>query len=123
MQVFFAPQAYQFLTRLYKEYSLAGGAPNSPAQEPTKACSCALRRMVVVISGVQLKHCVDPLALIECLNLFCVLPDTSQKWVTGLALLVSQGEVHAVRQTLWLMGENVLFHAGKPKRARHTANP
>ena len=52
MQVISAPQAYQFLARLYKEYSLAGGGPNSPAQEPTKTCSCALYRMIVVITRI-----------------------------------------------------------------------
>ena len=30
-QEVFSSQTYQFLTRLYKEYSLAGGGPNSPA--------------------------------------------------------------------------------------------
>ena len=46
----FSSQAYQFLTHLYKEYSLAGGGPNSPAQEPTKIRSCALRSTIVVIA-------------------------------------------------------------------------
>ena len=61
MQGLFSSQAYQFLTRLYKEYSLARGGVSSPAQEPTKAYSCALRSMVIVIAWVQVKHGVDAL--------------------------------------------------------------
>lgn len=76
MQVVFSFQAYQFLARLYKEYSLAGRGGASPAQEPTKACSCAFHSLVIVIAWIQLKHCVDPLALIEGLDLLCILPDT-----------------------------------------------
>ena len=123
MQVVFSLQAYQFLARLYKEYSLTGRGGASPAQEPTKACSCTLYSMVVVIARIQLEYRINPLALVKSMNLFCVLPDTSQKWVSSFVLLVAQRKVHVVRQTLWLMGENVLFHAGKPKRARHATNP
>ena len=123
MQVISTPQAYQFLARLNKEYSLAGGGPNSPAQEPTKACSCALHSMIVVITWIQLEHCVNSLGLIEGLNLFRVLPDISQKWVSGFILLVTQRKVHVVRQTLWLMGENVLLYSGKPERTGYATNP
>ena len=31
---------------------LLGGGSNSPAQEPTKACSCALHSMIVVIARI-----------------------------------------------------------------------
>ena len=75
--------------------------------------------MVVVVPRVQLKHRVDPLGLIEYLNLFCVLPDIPQNRIPGLALLISQGKVHTVRPTLWLVGEDVLLHAGKPEGAGH----
>ena len=47
---FLGSQAYQFLARLNKEYSPAGGGPNSPVQEPTKIRSCALRSTIVVIA-------------------------------------------------------------------------
>ena len=119
----FLSQAYQFLTRLYKEYSLAGGGPNSPAQEPTKACSSALCCMVVVVPRVQLKHRVDPLGLIECLNLFCVLPDIPQDLVSRFALLVTQGKVHTIWPPLRFMGEDILFHTGKPEGTGHAAHP
>ena len=121
MQVISAPQAYQFLARLNKEYSLAGGGPNSPAQEPTKTCSCALRSMVVVVPRVQPKHRVDPFVLEEGLDLFRVLTDASQDRVPGLALLISQRKVHTVRPMLWFMGEDILFHTWKPERAGHAA--
>ena len=115
----FSSQAYQFLARLYKEYSLAGGGPNSPAQEPIKACNCALHSMIVVIARIQLEYRINPLALVESMNLFCVLPDTSQKWVSSFVLLITQRKVHVVRQTLRLMEEDVLLYSGKPKRARY----
>lgn len=41
----FSSQACQFLTRLYKEYRLAGGGVTSSAQEPTKK---VLRQMIGV---------------------------------------------------------------------------
>ena len=106
----FSSQAYQFLTRLYKEYSLVGGGPNSPAQEPTKACSGAIHSMIVVVPRVQLKDRVDPFVLEEGLDIFRVLADASQDRVPGLALLISQRKVHAVRPMLWFMGEDILFH-------------
>lgn len=119
MQVISTPQAYQFLARLNKEYSLAGRGGASPAQEPAKASGGALRSMVVVATRILLKHRVDPLALIEGLNLLRILPDAPQDWVPGLALLVPQGEVDAVRPAFGLMGEEVLLHAGKPEGAGH----
>ena len=119
MQVISTPQAYQFLARLNKEYSLAGRGGASPAQEPAKASGGALHRMVVVISGVQLKHRVDSLGLIEGLNLFRILPDAPQNWVSGFALLVPQGEIYAVGPTLWLVKKDVLLHAGIPEGAGH----
>ena len=79
--------------------------------------------MIVVISGVQLKHCVDPFVLEEGLDLFRVLADASQDRVPGLALFISQRKVHVVRQTLWLMGENVLLYSGKPERTGYATNP
>ena len=109
-QEVFSSQAYQFLTRLYKEYSLVGGGPNSPAQEPTKACSGAIHSMIVVVPRVQLKDRVDPFVLEEGLDIFRVLADASQDRVPGLALLISQRKVHAVRPMLWFMGEDILFH-------------
>ena len=121
MQVFFAPQAYQFLTRLYKEYSLAGGGPNSPAQKPTKACSRTLHSTIVVVARIQLEYRINPLALVKDMNLFRVLSDTLKDRVPGLALLISQGKVHMIWPTLWFMGEDVLLHSGKPERSRHTA--
>ena len=69
-----------------------------------------------------MKHCVDPLALIEGLDIFRVLPNAAQDRVSGLALLVSQGEIYAVRPTLRLMGEDVLLHAGIPEGAGHAAH-
>ena len=111
----FSSQAYQFLTRLYKEYSLAGGGPNSPAQEPTKACSSALCCMVVVVPRVQLKHRVDPLGLIECLNLFCVLPDIPQDLVSRFALLVTQGKVHTIWPPLRFMEKIYSFTLGNQR--------
>ena len=75
--------------------------------------------MVVVISGIQLKHCVDSLDLIEGLNFFRILPDAPQNWVSGLAFLVPQGEIYAVGPMLWLVRKDVLFHAGIPEGAGH----
>ena len=89
MQVISTPQAYQFLARLNKEYSLAGGGPNSPAQEPTKACSCAFHSLVIVIAWIQLERCVNALATIEVVNLLCVLSNTLQNRVSGFAFLVT----------------------------------
>ena len=106
-----------------QEYRLAGRGRASPAQEPTKAGSGALRRVVVVVARVQLKHRVDPLVLIERLDLLRILPDIPQDRVPGLALLVSQGEVDAVWLALGLVGKDVLLHAGKPERAGHAAHP
>ena len=88
---------------------------------PTKACSCALHRMIVMVPRVQLKHCVDSLALIERLNLFRILPDAPQNWVSGFALLVTQREIYAVRPMLWLVGKDVLLHTGKPEGAGHAS--
>ena len=115
-QEVFSSQAYQFLARLYKEYSLERRGVTSSAQEPTKACSCALHRMIVVVTRIQLEYRINPLALVESMYLFCVLPDTSQKWVSSFVLLVTQRKVHAVRQTLWLMGADVLLYSRKPER-------
>ena len=118
-QEVFSSQAYQFLTRLYKEYSLVGGGPNSPAQEPTKACSGAINSMIVVVPRVQLKHRVDPFVLEEGLDIFRVLADASQDRVSGLALLISQRKVHTIWPLFRFMGEDILFHTWKPERAGH----
>ena len=115
----FLSQAYQFLTRLYKEYSLAGGEVTSPTQEPTKACGGALHRMVVVVPRVQLKHRVNPFVLEEGLDIFRVLADASQDRVSGLALLISQRKVHTIWPLFRFMGEDILFHTWKPERAGH----
>ena len=85
---------------------------------PTKACSCALHSSVIVIAWIQLEHCVNSLGLIEGLNLFHVLPDVPQNRVPGLTLLVSQGKVHVVRPTLWLVRKNVLLYSGKARENR-----
>ena len=61
----------------------------SPVQEPTKACSCAFHSLVIVIARIQLEHGVNALALIEGVNLLCVLSDTSQNRVSGFAFLVT----------------------------------
>lgn len=61
--------------------------------------------------------------MIEGLDLLRILPDAPQDWVPGLALLVPQGEVDAVRPALGLIGEEVLLHAGKPEGAGHAAHP
>ena len=79
--------------------------------------------MVVVVARIQLKYCVDPLVLIEGLDLLRVLSDAPQDGVPSLALLVSKGEVDAVRLALGLVGEDVLLHAGEPERAGHAAHP
>ena len=115
----FLSQAYQFLTCLYKEYSLAGSGGASPAQEPAKACSGAINSMIVVVPRVQLKHRVDPFVLEEGLDIFCVLADASQDRISGLALLISQRKVHAIWPLFRLMGEDILFHTWKPERAGH----
>ena len=93
------------------------------AQQPGDTGGGALRRVVVVVARVQLEYRVDPLVLIERLDLLRVLPDAPQDRVPGLALLVPQGEVDAVRPALGLMGEEVLPHAGKPEGAGHAAHP
>ena len=79
--------------------------------------------MIVVITWIQLEHCVNSLGLIEGPNLFRVLPDISQKWASSFILLVTQRKVHVVRQTLWLMGENVLLYSGKPERTGYATTP
>ena len=58
----FCPQAYQFLARLIKEYSLVGGGPNSPAQEPEKASGSAFYSLLpaeiqIVLIIVQQRNC------------------------------------------------------------------
>ena len=58
------------------------------AQQPGNAGGGALRRLVVVVTWIQLEHRIDPLVLIECLNLLRVLTDAPQDWVPSLALLV-----------------------------------
>ena len=95
---------------------------SSPKQPGNAGCG-ALYRMVVVVAWIQLKYCVDPLALIEGLDLLRVLSDTSQNRIAGFALLVPQGKIHTLRPALWFMGDDILFHAGKPKRAGYAANP
>ena len=122
MQVISAPQAYQFLARLNKEYGPEGGGLASPAQEPAKTGNCTFYSLVIVIAWIQLEHCVNALALIEGVNLLCVLSNTSQSRVSSFALLVPQGEIHAVRPALWLMGEDILLHSRKPERAGHAAH-
>ena len=77
--------------------------------------------MIVVVPRVQLKHRVDPFVLEEGLDIFRVLADASQDRVPGLALLISQRKVHAVRPMLWFMREDILFHTWKPERAGHAA--
>ena len=57
----------------------------------------------MVIAWIQLERCVNALASIEGVNLLCVLSDISQNLVSSFALLVTQGEIHAVRPALWLM--------------------
>ena len=88
IQVISVPQAYWFFERLIKEYSLTRGV-TSPAQEPTKACSCAFYSLVIVIAWIQLEHCVNALATIEVVNLLCVLSNTLQNRVSGFAFLVT----------------------------------
>lgn len=68
-----------------------------------------------------MKHRINPFALVESMNLFCVLSDTSQNRVSSFALLVTQGKVHTIWTSLWLMGEDVLLHSRKPKRAGDAA--
>lgn len=92
-----------------------------PAQKPGNASGSALCRVIVVVAWVYLKHCVDPLILIERPDLLRVLPDISQDRVPGLVLLVPKGEVDAVRLAFGLMGEDVLLHARKPERTGHAA--
>ena len=77
--------------------------------------------MIVVITWIQLEHCVNSLGLIECLNLFRVLSDIPQDWVPGLALLISQRKVHTIWPLFRFMGEDILFHAWKPERAGYAA--
>ena len=119
----FSSQAYQFLTRLYKEHSLAGGEVTSPTQEPTKACGGALHSLIIVIAWIQMERCVNALASIEGVNFLCVLSNISQNRVSSFTLFVPQGEIHAVWPTLWLVEEDIVFHSGKPERARHATNP
>ena len=83
------------------------------AQQPGNTGGGALRRMVVVVVRVQLEYCVDPLGLIERLDLLRVLPDAPQDGVPSLALLVSKGEVDAVRLALGFVGKDVLLHVRK----------
>lgn len=46
-----------------------------------------------------------------------------QDRILGFALLISQREIYAVRLVLWLIGEDVLLHAGKPEGAGYAAHP
>ena len=79
------------------------------------------RSVVMIIYWIQLDHCVDPPCLIEHLELFRVLLDTLKNRVPGLALHISQRKVHAIWPTLWLMGEDVPLHSGKPEKSKHAA--
>lgn len=94
---------------------------NSPAQEPTKACSYAFHSMIVVVIRIQMERRINSFIPIERLKLFRILPDTPQNRVSGFALLIPQRRVHTIRPTLWLTGEDVLLHAGKPEEAGHAA--
>ena len=58
--------------------------------KPANAGSCAFCGMVIVIAWVQLEYRINALALVEGMNLFCVLSDTLKNRVSGLALLISQ---------------------------------
>lgn len=55
-------------------------------QHPGDAGSGTLRRMIVVVARVQMKHRVNSLFLIEGLNFLYVLPSTPQDRTPGLAL-------------------------------------
>ena len=46
--------------------------------------------MVIVIAWIHLEYRVNALALVEGMNLFCVLLDTLKNRVFGLALLISR---------------------------------
>lgn len=76
-----------------------------------------------MVARVQLKYRVNFLAPIERLDLLCIPADAPQDRVPGLALLVSQREVDAVRQALGLVGKDVLLHAGEPEGTGHAAHP
>ena len=87
-KVFLGGQAYQFLARLIKEYSLTREV-TLLVQEPTRACSCAFYSLVIVIAWIQLEHCVNALALIEGVNLLCILSNISQNRVSSFAFFVT----------------------------------
>ena len=75
-----------------------------------------------MIAWIQLERCVNALASIEGVNFLCVLSNISQNRVSSFTLVVPQGEIHAVRPALWLMGEDILLHSRKPERAGHAAH-
>ena len=103
--------------------SLAGCDGNSAVQEPTKACTGALHALEKVVARIQMEHRVDPPAMVISAYLLGVRLNRAQDRILGFALLISQREIYAVRLVLWLMGEDVLLHSGKPKGAGHTAHP
>lgn len=105
------------------EERLAACDGNSAVQEPTKAGSGALHALDKVVAGVQLEHRVDPPALVISAYLLGVRLNRAQDRILGFALLISQREIYAVRLVLWLMGEDVLLHSGKPEGAGHAAHP
>ena len=96
---------------------------NSSVQEPTKAGSGTLHTLDKVVTWVHLEHRVDPLVLVISAYLLGVLLNRAQDRVLGFTLLISQRKVHTIRPALWLTGEDVLLHAGKPEGAGHAAHP
>ena len=100
-----------------------GEPPLLLAQYPSNTGSSALNTLDKVVARVQLEHRVDPFALVISAYLLGVRLNCAQDRILGFALLISQRKVHTIRQVLWLVGEDVLLHTGKPEGAGHAAHP
>ena len=94
-----------------------------PAQYPGDTGSGTLHALDKVVAWIQLEYRVDLLALVIRRYLLGILLNRAQNRVFGFALLIPQRKVHMIRPTLWLMGKDVLLHAGKPEGAGHAAHP
>ena len=68
----------------------------------------------MITAWVHLKHGIDPPALVKSLNLFRVFSNMLQNLISGLAFLVSQRKVYAIRSTFRFMRKNILLHLEKP---------
>ena len=67
-----------------------------------------------MITGIQLKHGIHSHGPVETADILRVLLNAPQNRIAGLALLIPQRKIYAVRWSLWLMSKDVLLQPWKP---------